>query len=38
MQLVIKTIVHHVTMKKTLHLQTKNRKKTEITEGEFRHA
>jgi len=38
MQLVIKTIVHHVTMKKTLHLQTKKRKKTKITEEEYQHA
>ncbi|CEI83104.1 hypothetical protein BN997_02994 [Oceanobacillus oncorhynchi] len=38
MQLVIKTIVHHVTMKKTLHLKTENRKKTKIREEEYQHA
>jgi len=37
MQLVIKTIVHHVTMKKTLHLQTESRKKAEMKE-EYRYA
>lgn len=38
MQWLIKMIMHQVTMKKTLHLQTENRKKTEITEEEYQHA
>ena len=38
MQLVIKTLFYHAAMKKALHLQTENRKKTEIMEEEYRHA
>ncbi len=38
MQLVIKTLFHHVTLKKTLHLQTECTNKTEATKEENRYA
>ncbi len=38
MQLVIKTLFYHATMKRTLHLQAGSTKETEVMEEEKRYA